>query len=134
MPLLKSHIVATFGEFGDFDSYSGGGIERALTPYTAAGQQAAEQLEGTHSVTDVTLMRAYDPKRDDKLKDYANKAIRGKETPRAVTIKKFNAQGIVIAIDSHPRCKVKSLTMPDGKAGDNSVAEVTMVLAVEALV
>ena len=125
---LKSNIVATLGEFGDFDEYNGGAVQIAHTDYTAAGRKAPEKLTGTHSLTDITLTRAFDPKRDNALKDWFNKYQQGKETGRAVTVKHRNSQGVVINTDTYPDCRPLTYTPAPGKSGDNSVADITIAL------
>lgn len=129
----KSDVTATLGEFGIFDEYSGGAFQIQHTDYVPAGKKAAIKLPGTHAIDDITLGRAFDPNRDLALLDWYNKYQQGKEQHRTCVIQYLNPQGGVQKTVSHPRCVPKTLTMPQGKSGDNSVAEVVLVLGVEAV-
>jgi hypothetical protein len=134
MPVIQHYqIVATLAEFEDFDSFSGGEFDIAQTDYTPAGRKAPIKLPGTHSFTDVTLSRAFDPTRDRKLIDWFNRYQAGQETHRSCVVKFYSAQGVIIDSMTYPICKPQKITTPNGKSGDNTPAEISITLSVEAL-
>lgn len=132
MPILKSNIVADLGEFGEFDSFSGGGITINVTDYYPAGSQSPLKLLGTGTIGDITVMRGFDPKRDKKLITWGRDALAGKVSLRTLTLRWRSAQGTVIDSLGYT-CFPKEVKEPDGKAGDNAVAEISIVLATQSI-
>lgn len=128
----KWQVVATLGEFGDFEEKTGGDLESTITPYYPAGAKTPEKLEGTHDVTDLVLTRAYDPARDAKLIDWVKKALRtGKDNTRNCVVKYLNSFGVVERTETYGTSKVKTLKTPEGKSGDSSPSMLVLTLAVE---
>ena len=124
-------IVATLGEFGQFDEVSGGELDINITDFTPGGSRSAKKVLGTSSYTDLVLSRNWDPSRDASLVDWANQSALGLADSRSVTKMSYNKQGVVIDSIVYRVCKVKNIKTPDGKNGDNSVAMVQITLSVE---
>jgi hypothetical protein len=129
--ILRSGIVATLGEFGDFEENTGGEKDAAVTDYYPAGANSPQKLFGPVTVTDITLTRAYDPTRDEPLVDWVERYLAGKDRPRAITVVARNAQGVVEKSRNYATCKPKGIKPPDGKSGDGSPAMISVTLAVE---
>jgi len=130
-PILHYQIIGSLGEFGDFEKISGGEPQLAFTPWTQAGARQADNIPSTHSYTDIVLERAYKPDQDAPLRDWFNRYKDGQDTPRTVTKRvQANVGGIVIDSFTYPVCKPTSVKMPDGTAGDGSLAMVTVTLKV----
>lgn len=133
-PLLSHKIVASFSTFGDFDTISGGTLQTAVTDYTPAGATTADKLLGTTSTDNITLTRAFDPSRDNDLIEWYKTARSGADqSQRSVTKRMLNQIGAVIDSRTYGPCKPVSLDIPGGTSGDNSVANITLVLAVKDL-
>lgn len=130
-PALHYQIIGSMGEFGDFEKISGGEPSVAFTPWTQAGARTATNIPGTHSYSDITLERAYDPARDSLLRNWFNLYKNGLETGRSVTKRTQNPFGLVVDTFTYPTCKPSSVKMPDGTAGDASLAMVTVTLKVD---
>lgn len=129
--ILRSGIVATLGEFGDFEENTGGEKDATVTDYYPAGANSPLKLFGPFTTTDIQLSRAYDPSRDEALIDWVERYLQGKERPRTITVTAKNAQGVIEKSRSYGTTKPKAIKFPDGKAGDGTPAMVTVTLAVE---
>lgn len=132
-PILHSRITASLGEFGDFEKISGGVKNTQFTPFFEGGEQSAKHLRGTHEYSDIVLERAYRPARDKPVKQWDDQFARGYEVGRTVTKTVRNAQGIVIDTIIYPICEPTSVELPDGIAGDNSLAMVKVTLKVRSV-
>lgn len=130
-PILHYQIIPSMGEFGDFEKISGGEPQLAYTPWTEAGARMATNIPSTHSYTDIVLERAYKPERDTVLRDWFNRFKNGQELGRTVTKRTQNNIGVVVDSFTYPLCKPASVKMPDGTAGDGSLAMVTVTLKVD---
>lgn len=130
-PILHNQVIATLGEFGDFDKVSGGKLQIAYTSYTEAGSDTATNIKATYSYTDIVLERAYKPDRDTALRDWSNRFKNNQDTPRSVVKRVQNAQKLVVDTMTYPICKPVGVDMPDGTAGDGSIAMVVVTLKVE---
>lgn len=128
--ILKNNVRAYLGDFGEFDSVSGGDLERDIADYFAGGDRFPQKLKGgTAKYSDVTLMRGYDPKRDRKLQDWADGAIQGRDDDKNVRLEFMTPQGVVQ--DSYAyNATFKSIKVPEGKSGDNATAEISITMAV----
>jgi len=129
--ILRSGIVATLGEFGDFEENTGGEKDAAVTDYYPAGSLSPLKLFGPVTITDIQLSRAYDPSQDESLIDWVNAYLSGKATPRSITVVAKNGQGVVEKSRNYSTCKPKGIKFPDGKAGDGTPAMISVTLAVE---
>ena len=130
---IQAHqILATWGEFGDWEKITGGEKSQNQTDYTEAGKKSPIKLAGTFAVSDVTLERIYDPVREAPIIEYINKFMLGKETSRVITKKYLNSQMIPSGRTStYINCQPKSYMLPDGEAGGNNPAMFRVVLGVE---
>src|SRR3990167_697197 len=112
-------VVPTLAEFGDFDTFGGGELQIQYTDYIPAGQTSPRKLPGTHTYSQITLSRGYDPRRDRAIEDWYLKFKNGVEQPRTLTLKFLNAQKIVEDTRTYPVAKPASMKLPDGKSGGN---------------
>lgn len=131
--IIRSAVVPTLAEFGDWESWDGGELDIQTTDHYPAGSNTPDKLQGPHTVTDVTLTRAYDPTRDDAVEDWFIKYTAGKERPRPLTINYKNQQGVIVKTKSFGVCKPKNVARPNGKAGDGAPSEFKIVLSVQGL-
>lgn len=132
MPFAQnSDIFAVMGEFGTFDTITGGELTQNTTEYTPGGLRTALKLPGTYTYSDITLTRVWDPLRDGSLVDWAKRNMRdGIPEPRQVTKMTKTQQGIIQDFKTYLVIP-KALKTPDGKNGDNTMAEISITLAVE---
>lgn len=128
---LHSNIYAELAEFGRWDSVSGGGLTQNMTGYTPGGERVERKLEGTNKFEDITLMRAWDPARDQAVVDWCKRVmLAGLREPKNLTKFTLSPQGAVLSALSYS-VKPIGCKPPDGKSGDDSVADFTVTLAVE---
>lgn len=127
-PVQQSGVVAVLGEFGDWESISGGIPTTAYTDHYEAGERTPDQLPGTTSYTDIVLKRAYRADRDAKVVAWHNAFLQGAEAPRTVTKQIRNYQGVVTRTETYANCQPVSVETPEGQAGDNAVAMITVTL------
>ncbi len=127
---LHSNVYADLGEFGTFDTVSGGELQQTVTDYTPGGSRQARKLKGGFKYSDIVLTRAWDPGRDNAVVDWMKRSIvDGIDDPRTLTKHTKTAQGGVADTKSYN--VVPSMQkLPDGKAGDDSVAELSITLSV----
>src|SRR5262247_2545524 len=131
-PIVHAQIVATLGEFGDFDEVTGAELNRVLTEYYPAGRFSPVMIPGTHSYTPLVLTKAYDAQADAKLVDWFTGVALGTRADATRTcIKRIsNAIGVPIDQVNYPNCIPQHLKLPDGRAGDSSIAQLVLTLAV----
>jgi len=129
---LNSYVFAEMVGFqGSFDSITGGECQENVTDYIAGGERQARKIKGTFSYTDIVLSRAWDPLRDRQVIEWAKRNIvDGVNDSRTVIKYTRNAQGIIEGKSSF-QVVPKSYKTPDGKAGDDGLAEFMITLAVE---
>jgi hypothetical protein len=127
----KYLIVANIVQFGDFEGVTGGELDRTVTPHFEAGANSPKKIMGTHDYTDIVLTRGFDPDRDGEL-DNAFRASSEAGLDFYVTCTKtfFNSLKFPQFQQSY-LCKMKSVQTPEGTAGDSSIANITVTLAVE---
>ena len=131
MPALKYQIVPSLGEFGAFESKTGGDLSVAYTTYFEAGSRSPRELPGTHSYSAVSLSRAYDAQRDRPLENWVRLFKSGLEGPRTLTVMIKNEQGVIVDTKTYPVAKPETITNPEGAAGDSGLAELRLTLRVE---
>jgi len=133
-PVVHAQITATLGEFGEFEEVTGAELNRVLTEYYEAGRFSPRMIPGTHSYTPLVLTRAYDPLRDAPLIDWVNGVVLGFRADRRRNCVKTITNAIGIPIDqiNYPNCTPQHIKLPDGRAGDSSIAQIVLTLAVEA--
>ncbi len=133
MPFAQvADVFGTLGEFGLFDSITGGELSGNTIPYTPGGSRTAIQLPAAaYSYSDIVMTRAWEPLRDRRLVDWAKRNIRdGVPEPRQVVKITKTAQGVVQDFKTY-LVVPKAIKTPDGKAGDSAMAEVSITLAVQ---
>lgn len=131
--ITHSQVVPSLGEFGDFEGISGGDPNVNPTAYFEAGARTPRPIFGVGQFNDITVTRAYISGRDNQLVEWWKRRLAGTDpTPRRLVKKFRNALGIVEDTQTF-LVHVKDVKTPDGKAGDNTVAEVSVTLFVEAL-
>lgn len=129
-PVQQSGVVGVLGEFGEFESITGGIPTTEYSTHFEAGAREPDQLPGTTTYTDIVLVRAYRSDRDAALVAWHDKFRQGLEVPRTVTKQIRNYAGLVTRTETYVQCKPVSVETPEGKSGDNSVANVTVTLKV----
>lgn len=129
-PVLQSGVVAVLGEFGEFESVSGGIPTTAYTEHYEAGARTPDHLPSTTSYTDLVLKRAYRADRDARVVQWHNQFLQGLETPRTVTKQIRNYQGIPTKIETYAACKPVSVETPEGQSGDGTVGMLTVTMKV----
>lgn len=129
-PVQQAWVVASLGEFGEFEKISGGIPTTAFVEHTEAGARTPTHLPGTTSYTDLTLERAYRPGRDEAVVNWQKQFALGYEGPRTVTKQFRNFQGAVTGTETYAVCKPVSVETPEGVSGDNTVAMLKVVLKV----
>lgn len=129
---LNSYVYAELIGFPDsFDSFTGGECTSNVTDYVPGGQRTARKIRGTYSYSDITLTRAWDAIRDRAVIEWAKKNIVGGiPDPRTVVKYTRNQQGIIEGKQSY-QVVPKAYKTPDGKSGDDGLAEFSITLAVE---
>lgn len=132
-PVIRSNVVATLAEFGDFESFDGGELDIQTTDWFPPGANTPVKLQGPHTLTDVTLTRVYDPPRDEALFDWFSLAARGMVTPRTLTVLYKNQMGIVQRERTFPVVMPKNIVAPGGKSGDGAPTELRVVLSVQGM-
>ena len=130
-PILQSDIVAAVAEFGDFEKVTGGGMQSNSTDHYPAGTKTPVKIPGTFSYKDITFSRAHNPLRDRPCIDWCERYLTGLDTSRSLMIKYLNRQGIVVTAETYT-CHPINYDLPPGASGDNTLAEFSMTLAVEA--
>ncbi len=131
MPIInQSNVVATFGEFGEFESVSGGSLQIAHFEHYQAGAMTPNKLKGTFSFENFTIARAFVPERDAKLRQYCERYAAGLELGRTCTVQYRVPPGVVVDQESK-FCKVDKLDIPDGKSGSNEAGMITLTLTVD---
>jgi len=129
-PIQQAFVVASLGEFGEFENVTGGIPTTAYVEHFEGGAKTPEHLPGTTSYSDIVLERAYKAGRDEALVNWHKLYLNGAEGPRTVTKQFRNYQGAVVGFETYAVCKPVSVETPEGKAGDNSVAMVKVTLKV----
>ena len=129
--ILRSGVVATLGEFGDFEEHTGGERDAVVTDHYPAGANSPIKLFGPITITDVVLNRAYDPTRDVALEQWVELYQRGLEQPRSITVVYRNAQGIILKSRAYTICKPKGIKYPEGKSGDGTPTMISVTCVVE---
>lgn len=129
---LNSYVFAELVGFqGAFDKVQGGECQQNITDYIPGGERSARKLPGTYSYADITLARAYDPMRDRAVIEWAKaKIVGGLSEPRTLVKYTRNAQGFIEGKQSY-QVVARNYKTPDGVAGDDGVAEFSIVLSVE---
>lgn len=131
--MTHGQIVATLGEFGDFESVTGGDPVQNMTDYYEPGARTPRKISFTGNFNDVVLTRAYVNGRDNQLVEWWKRKLAGVDPLPRKLVKKFrNALGMVEDSQTF-QVHVKDVKTPDGKAGDNTIAEVQVTCAVEAI-
>lgn len=128
---LQWQVVATLGEFGRFDTVSGGGVTVTHTDYTPAGERSARKLPATNSVGDVSLSRVYVPERDRALMAWHLRYKEGLDQGRPLIVTYLNAQKVVVDTRTYPNAKPMTVDPPDGQSGGAGLAEIKVVVVVE---
>lgn len=129
-PIAQSGVVGVLGEFGEWESISGGIPTTAYQEHYEAGARTPDHVEGTTSYTDLVLKRAWRSDRDKRIVDWHNRFKDGLETPRTVTKQLRNYQGIPETIETYAVCKPVSVETPEGQSGDNTIGMITVTLKV----
>ena len=123
-------IVASVLEesIGDFDEVSGGDVQQNVVSQWQGGSQAPQPVQSTYSISELTLTRNFIPSRDLALLDYINRAKIGAAEPLTVVKKYFNLQGIFVGSETYVGCIFKDSKSPDGKAGDDTISHISVIL------
>ena len=130
---LQWQVVATLGEFGQWDSISGGGISITHTDYTPAGERSPRKLPATFTIGDITLSRAYVPERDNEVNAWVLRYKEGLDAGRVIIICLLNDQKVVVQTRTYALGKPMSLEFPEGMSGGAGLAEIKLGLACEAV-
>ncbi len=131
--ITHSQVVPTLGEFGEFEQVTGGDPNIAPTPYYQAGAKTPRPIYGTGTFNDIVVTRAWVSGRDNQLIEWWKRRLAGVDPLPRRLVKQFrNNLGIVESTQVY-LVHVKDVKSPDGKAGDNTVAEVQVTLLVEAI-
>lgn len=133
-PIVHAQVIASLAEFGDFEEITGGEIDGVKTDYYEAGRLSPRKIPGTHSYTNLVLTRAYDPARDTALIEWVTNVLLGTRPDRRRTCVKqvVNALGVPIQTIVYPNCEPTHIKTPDGRAGDSTIAQIVVTLAIEA--
>lgn len=131
--LTHSQVVPSLGEFGEFESITGGDPVGNFVPYFPAGSKIPRLISSTGQYTDIVMTRAYISGRDNQLIEWWKRQLSGADPVPRTAVKQFrNALGIV-EDTLQWQVNIKEVKTPDGKAGDNNIAEISVTLAVQAL-
>lgn len=129
-PIQQAFVVASLGEFGEFEKVSGGIPSIAYVEHTEGGAKIAQHLPGTTSYSDLVLERAYRPGRDEAVVAWHKAFGNGVEVGRVVTKQFRNYAGVVVGTETYALCKPVSVETPEGVSGDNNVAMIKVTLKV----
>lgn len=129
--VLEWQVVATLGEFGDFDSFSGGDVTTTHTPYTPAGNRSPRKLPATYDYANITIGRVFVPERDRAVDAWAQAYKDGLESPRFLIVKYLNAQKVVQDTRTFPAVKPETVNTPSGASGSAALSQFTLTLAVD---
>lgn len=131
--ITHSQVVPEIVGFGDFESITGGDPNLAPTEYYEPGARTPRPIYGTGKFNPATVTRAFIPGRDNQLVEWWRNRLAGVDTVPRRLVKKFrNVLGVVESTQTF-QVHVTDVKTPDGKAGDNTVAEIQVTLYVEAL-
>lgn len=132
MPIvLKKDIVASVGQWGEFETVTGGGITKQMTKHYEAGAQTPALLDGVFEFKQYKVERAYKPERDNiMLTTYENMA-RG-VIPNKVTLTVQHRSQLGIVISQVIRtCKIIEADPPEGQSGSSDPGMVSLTLEVD---
>lgn len=129
-PVQQFGVVATVGEFGEWESVSGGIPTTQYVEHYDPGARTPEHIPGTTSYTDLVLERAYKADRDSEVVNWHKQFMLGFEGPRTVVKQIRNYQGIVTQTESYAVCKPVSVETPEGKSGDATLGTIKLTLKV----
>lgn len=114
---------------GDFDSISGGQAQKTITNIWVGGiNMPIPSSNGTAEVAELTLKRNYIAARDGILKDLYLKSQAGLAPLLTVVKTQTSPSGQVTEMCKYLGCVVKDFEFPDGTAGSNDVAQITITL------
>lgn len=132
MSIVKNYqTIARLAEFGEWEGVTSPELDIVTDDYYPAGSRTPVKLPSTGKFTDITLQRAYDPSRDNKVEDWVIRYLNGVEGPRNLTVIVLNDQNIVQATKTYV-VKPMGYKAPDGKSGDGAISEFTLKLSCEA--
>ena len=129
--ITHGQVVPTLGEFGEFESMTGGDPISNPTDYFEPGARFPRKIFQNGNFNDAVVTRAYISGRDNQLVEWWKRSMSGVDPVPRRLVKNFrNALGIVEDQQTF-LVRVKDVKTPDARAGDNTVAEVQVTLAVE---
>lgn len=132
MSIVKGYqTIARLAEFGEWEGVTSPELDIATDNYYPAGARTPIKLPATGTYSDITLTRAYDPSKDNAVEAWVTRYLNGLEGSRNLTIIVLNDQNIVQATKTYV-VKPMGYKAPDGKSGDNNMAEFTLKLSCEA--
>lgn len=131
--LTQAQVVPTFGEFGEFETITGGDPVGNFSEYWPAGARFPRMISYTGKWNDITISRAYVSGRDNQLIEAWKRRQNGQDPAPKQVVKQFrNALGIVedqITWQGY----ISDVKTPDGKAGDQTIAMISVTIKIEAL-
>ncbi len=128
---LNSHVYAEIIGFeGTFDSVQGGELQSNIVDHYPGGSRTPEKLQGTYTYSDIVLTREWKPLQDRPVLEWAKRSVvDGIYDPKTLVKYTRNEQGIIIDKKSY-QVKPRGTKTPDGKSGDDGIAEFMITLAV----
>lgn len=131
-PILHARIIASYGEFGNFEKMSGGDFVQINTDHHEAGARSPIKVSGTYSYTDIVISRGFKiaTGTDLALLTHMKAVEAGLELPRTVVKQYLGPLGVPLLVETYV-CKTGTFKTPDAGSGDNSVGMIEITLAVE---